>query len=110
MAFQSADGSKFTNRSTMQQHEARVGSKAPQPADVDDHDADNEPQDGAAIAAEHGPAIEVDVHHDHEANKHSVHASHPDGHEHQTEHATADEAHKFAAAVSGVGQAPEAGY
>lgn len=112
MAFTAKDGSKHTNRDTMKRADARFGAQQPQKIggqvsqDEDDGGMgmeDEQPQDGAAMAAEHGPAVEVNIQHDHEGGAHHVHARHPDGHEHHSEHANADEAHKFAAEASGVG-------
>jgi hypothetical protein len=110
--FVSKDGSKHTNHDSMKRADARFGAKQPQGAAgaSDDYNSgaedelDNEPQDGASMAAEHGPAIETTLKHDHEAGTHQVHAVHPDGHEHDTEHGSADEAHQYAADCAGVGQ------
>lgn len=110
--FVSKDGSKHTNRDTMKRADARFASRQPQPgpgsadAGADDGfggDDDDQAQDGAAMAAQHGPAVEINVQHNHEAGSHSVHAKHPDGYEHETPHGSADEAHQYAADVAGVG-------
>jgi hypothetical protein len=67
------------------------------------------------VAKEHGNAHEIKVKHDHEGGKHTVSSKHPDGHAHESEHGSADEAHTHAAGLAGVqvpGQeegAPEAG-
>ncbi len=110
-AFTAKDGSRHTNRDTMQRADARFGAgqKAPVAQGDGDPGDDGEqadPQDGKALAAEHGPATEIAIHHDHAAGKHSVHAEHPDGHSHDTEHGSADEAHQFAADAAGVGAQP----
>jgi hypothetical protein len=108
--FVGKDGSRHTNHDSMKRANARFAAKQPAPAAVagqgGDGEEDNEggePQDGAAMAAEHGPATQLDIQHDHEGGRHTVHAAHPDGHEHDTEHASADEAHKYAADCAGVG-------
>jgi hypothetical protein len=109
--FMAKDGSKHTNRDTMKRADARFGAgqpaaKAAPAADAGDgynDGAEDQAQDGAAMAAEHGPAVETSIHHDHEAGKHSVHASHPDGHEHDSEHGSAAEAHQYASDCAGVG-------
>ena len=54
------------------------------------------------IAAEHGPAHEVHITHDHAAGKHHVHSVHEDGHEHHADHPTADHAHMHAAHAAGL--------
>jgi len=100
----------------MMQHEARSAAKAPKAGagnitakigsggdDDAEYGAPEDGQDGAAMAAEHGPATQLDIQHDHEGGRHTVHAVHPDGHEHETEHASADEAHKYAADCAGCG-------
>lgn len=53
-------------------------------------------EDGSAVAAEHGPAHEVHITHDHAAGMHHVHSMHPDGHEHHSDHGSAEEAHEHA--------------
>ena len=58
------------------------------------------------IAAEHGPAHEVHMTHDHEGGVHHVHSMHPDGYEHHADHQSADEAHMHAAHAAGV-EVPE---
>lgn len=52
---------------------------------------ENNPQ---AVVAEHGPAHTVITHHDHETGKHKVVSHHKDGHMHESEHGTSDEAHE----------------
>lgn len=112
MAFKAKDGSLHTNMSTMKNADMRFGAKKPAMSQADgmgDDDQGGDPQDGAAIEAEHGPAVEIQIHHDHDAGTHKVHAEHPDGHSHDTDHASADEAYKFAADVAGVGAEEPAG-
>ena len=57
------------------------------------------------VVAKHGPANTVHVTHDRKAKKHHVVSTHADGHVHTSDHATADEAHKAAGALSGGDQA-----
>jgi len=54
------------------------------------------------MAAEHGPAQEVHITHDHEGGMHHVHSVHADGMEHHSDHASADEAHMHAAHAAGI--------
>jgi hypothetical protein len=110
--FVSKDGSKHTNHDSMKRSDARFAARQPQrkaPAaesgSEEEMGGEQEPQDGAALAAEHGPAVEINVSHNHEAGEHRVHAVHPDGHEHESQHGSADEAHQFAAEAAGVGGA-----
>ena len=110
MAFQAKDGSKHTNRSTMNtanvKHMAKMPSQqADQEPDAGDpmEASEGEGNDGAAMAQQHGPAVEVNISHDHQGGRHSVHAVHPDGHSHETEHASAGEAHKYAGDCAGCG-------
>jgi hypothetical protein len=112
--FTAKDGSRHTNRDTMKRADAMYASKQPaQPSAQGDGDAGmddgGDPQDGKAMAEQHGPAIEVSVHHDHEGGSHKVHAVHPDGHEHDTEHGSADEAHQFASDCAGCGEGGDGG-
>lgn len=117
MAFKAKDGSRHTNRNTMVAADARFDSKQPikkigggggrqaagdsgmlgEPEDGQGADE----QDGAALAAEHGPAEVLEVTH---RGGHHVHAEHPDGHAHDTEHESAGAAHKFAADCAGCGE------
>ena len=53
------------------------------------------------VVAKHCPANSVHVTHDRKAKKHHVVRTHADGHVHTSDHATADEAHKAAGALSG---------
>lgn len=106
MAFQDSAGNNFTNHSAMRSSEARLKAKSPAATAVAHEEEHGEPdaaneQDGKAIAAQHGPAVEIQIQHDHEGGQHSVHAVHPDMHEHQTHHASAKEAHKFASDLAG---------
>ena len=54
------------------------------------------------IAAEHGPAHEVHIQHDHMGGRHHVHSMHPDGYEHHADHMTAEDAHEHAKHAAGV--------
>lgn len=54
------------------------------------------------LAAEHGPAHTVTINHDHEGGRHTVHSSHPDGHEQDADFENAHEAHKHAKKAAGV--------
>ena len=113
MAFSAKDGSKHTNHSSMKQADAKHMAKMPQrpPVDMEEHEPDaNDPMEasegeneGAAMAQQHGPAVEVNISHDQQTGRHSVHAVHPDGHSHETEHASAQEAHKYAGDCAGCG-------
>lgn len=110
--FVAKDGSKHTNRDTMKRSDARFGGGAsksmaqPGYGASDDVEGDGsaggeQAQDGTAMAQEHGPAVETVV--NHEGGAHSVHATHPDGHTHESQHGSAEEAHKFAADCAGAG-------
>lgn len=48
------------------------------------------------VVSQHGSAHTVTVHHDHTANKHHVMSHHKDGHMHESNHASAMEAHEHA--------------
>jgi hypothetical protein len=52
--------------------------------------------------ADHGPATEVHIYHDHENKKHHVHTTHKDGHKHMSEHQTPEEAHEEGGKLAGI--------
>lgn len=54
------------------------------------------------VAAEHGPAHEIHMQHDHEGGVHHVHSVHHDGYEHHADHPSAEHAHAHAAHAAGV--------
>lgn len=68
-------------------------------------------QDGSAVAQEHGPATEVNISHEHEMGSHHVRSAHPDGLVHESDHASAEEAHEHGKKLAGVGaeMEPKAG-
>jgi hypothetical protein len=72
---------------------------APMPQEMEGQ----EPEDGAQIAEQHGPATEVNVMHQHEAGMHHVTSHHPDGHMHESDHGSAEEAHEHAKKLAGAG-------
>lgn len=110
MAFIAKDGSKHTNHDSMRRADARFAAHQPsQPVQTEpgaeggEEDSENPGQ----VAAEHGPAVEINIQHHHDAGQHHVHSVHPDGHEHHSEHASAQEAHAHAAQLASEGNAPE---
>ena len=113
MAFQASDGQSFTNRPPMRQHEKSMmakksmaggaGDPLQQPAQGEP-DGDEQPEQ---VAAEHGPATEIHVEHNHEAGQHHVQSMHPDGHEHHSDHGSVDEAHEHAKKLAGGGMNEE---
>ena len=62
-----------------------------------------ETEDGASVAQEHGPAVEVNVTHEHEIGSHHVRSAHPDGHMHESDHGSAEEAHEHGKKLAGIG-------
>lgn len=58
-------------------------------------------EDPAQVAAEHGPAQEVHVMHAEGA--HHVTSEHPDGHHHESDHGSVEEAHEHAKKLAGAG-------
>ena len=65
--------------------------------------ANPEGVDAGAVAAEHGPASSVTIHHDHQGGKHVVVSRHPDSHMNMSQHGSHEEAHAAAKQLSGVG-------
>jgi hypothetical protein len=111
MAFTAKDGSKHTNHDSMRRADASFMAKQPakQASPADDQDAAMEgaEDDPAQVAQEHGPAVEINIQHHHEAGQHHVHSVHPDGHEHHSEHGSAQEAHAHAAQLASEPAEPE---
>ena len=66
-----------------------------------------EPEDGAQIAEQHGPATEVHIQHEHEMGVHHVVSEHPDGHHHESDHESAEKAHEHGKKLAGAGGAEE---
>ena len=107
MAFEAGDGFKSTNRAPMMAHKRSMerkslaggaGDPLQQPTDGGGE------EDGSQVAQEHGPVVEVNVMHNHEAGEHHVHSKHPDGHEHQSLHGSAGEAHDAGKKLAGEGE------
>lgn len=57
-------------------------------------EAVNNSGDSHSVVAEHGPATHVHIKHDHTAGKHHTTSHHEDGHVHESDHQTAEEAHQ----------------
>ena len=68
---------------------------------------DNEQEDPELVKEEHGAATDIHIHHDHEAGHHTVDSEHPDGHQHHSEHDSAEEAHDHARKLADAGGEPE---
>lgn len=107
MAYGTEDGFKSTNRAPMMAHKKSMERKsmaggAGMTADPLAQPTDGGGQeDGAQVAAEHGPATEVHVMHNHEAGEHHVQSMHPDGHQHESMHGSVDEAHEHGKKLAG---------
>ena len=78
--------------------------KAPMAPEQEMQAGGEEPEEGSAIAEEHGPAHEVHITHDHAAGAHHVHSMHPDGHEHHSDHASVEEAHEHGKQLASGGE------
>ncbi len=113
MAFAASDGKRFTNKPPMMAHERSAarnagGAKVAERNDPLEQPAgDGGSEDGSQVAQEHGPAQEVHMMHDHEGGMHHVHSMHPDGHTHQSEHGSVEEAHEHAKKLAGGGMEHE---
>ena len=104
MAFEDSSGGKHTNHSSYKSAESKLKAKGPSATPQPDGDpAEEQGSDGAAMAQQHGPAVQIDIQHNHEAGQHTVHAMHPDGHSHESQHGSAAEAHQFAGDCAGGG-------
>jgi hypothetical protein len=117
--FKAKDGKPFGNRFAQRKYDSSHGDAAPDkkaaaPKMNAVHEAKETPefeageQEGAQeqnqeeneapaqVVAKHGKAVHVHTSHDHTNNKHRVHSVHPDGHQHDSEHASAQEAQQAA--------------
>lgn len=108
MSFPAKDGSKHTNYSSAKSADAKFAAKSPAATAISHEEPNGEPdaapaQDGKALAQQHGPAQEITIQHDHQGGQHTVHAVHPDMHEHDSQHRSAAEAHQFAGDCAGGG-------
>ena len=99
--FETNDGHKFTNAVAWRQHKASLDQRKGAGATAQDE------EDGKQFAAEHGPAQEIHIQHDHEMGTHRVRSIHQDGEEHNSEHETAEGAHETAKNL-GTGEHSEA--
>jgi hypothetical protein len=92
------NGKAFTNADSWRTAKATQSVK-PMASEVGDGKV--APEEGGeespeSVVAAHGPANEVNITHDHAMGMHSVHSMHADGHEHQSEHGSVEEAHEHA--------------
>lgn len=116
MAYEAGDGFKSTNRAPMMSHKRSMERKSmaggagptqhvdPLQQPAGEEQGSEQPEQ---VAAEHGPAHEVHMQHDHESGQHHVHSMHPDGHEHHSDHGSVDEAHEHAKKLAGAGMEEE---
>lgn len=108
MAHAASDGMKFTNLPPMKAHQrsldAKGGGKKLNPLQMPGQGGGEEMggdgADPAQVVAEHGPANDVHVTHDHATGKHHVTSTHEDGHVEESDHGSAAEAHDHAKALS----------
>lgn len=111
MAYETADGFKSTNRAPMMAHKRSMERKSMAggagKTDPLQQPTDGGAEDGSQVAQEHGPAVEVNVMHNHEAGQHQVKSSHPDGHMHESMHGSAEEAHEHGKKLAGGGMEQE---
>lgn len=108
MAYEAGDGFRSTNRAPMMAHKRSMerkslagGAGLAERTDPLKQPTEGGEEDGTSVAAEHGPAHEVHVTHDHEAGAHHVHSIHPDGHEHHSDHDSVEEAHEHGKKLAG---------
>lgn len=107
------DGKQFSSRPAMLAHNRKLpaagggGLKKVDPLQMPGQGGGEDgggQEDPAAVVAEHGPAVEVTVTHDHDAGKHHVHSSHSDGHSTESDHPSAEEAHDHGKALATGGE------
>ena len=119
-------GSKFAAKRYDEHHPAedsllKGAKEAPEQKETPEHEAAETPQfeageqEGAqeqqnqtempsSVVAKHGKAAHVHVSHDYENNKHHVHSVHADGHVHDSDHASQQEAQDAAKQLGGGNQ------
>lgn len=105
MAFADSSGGKHTNHSSFKSAEAKLKSKGPSanPADEEMDPTAGGDSDGKAMAEQHGPAVQIDIQHDHEQGQHHVAVTHKNGTQHEKDFGSAAEAHGYAADCAGGG-------
>jgi hypothetical protein len=84
--------------------EKKPMAKQPSPAVAEEEPQGEEgtdSQDPHEVVAEHGPATDVHVHHEHATGQHTVESDHEDGHKHKSEHGSSGEAHQHATCLGG---------
>ena len=123
MAHKASDGSMHTNFSHMKKHEAgltaakkagpaspagRQSLKTASGMDEEEKGGENDVSEQPIheVVAEHGPAHEVHITHDHEANTHHVESKHGTK-THHSDHESAEDAHEHGKAAAGLGGEPE---
>ncbi len=102
------DGKMFSSRQAMLAHERRLPPmrtakdvlQMPGQGRGDDGVDDDGDEEARRTVAQHGPAIEVTIIHDHEARRHDVSSLHPDGYTTESDHPSAEEAHARAKALA----------
>jgi hypothetical protein len=106
---QARDGKMFSSRQAMLSHERKLpaaggGMKKVDPLQMPGAGGGGDEMGGgsdpAQVVAEHGPANDVHVTHDHAANKHHVSSTHEDGHQDESDHGSVEEAHDHAKALA----------
>src|SRR5580700_7393671 len=91
------NGKSYSNADTWRSAKAM---EAPKPAMGEPGGEGEEP---SAVAKAHGPAVQVNIEHEHEMGSHHVDSVHPDGHEHHSDHGSAEEAHETGKKLAGIG-------
>lgn len=114
---QAKDGKKFGSKFRMNRYESQHTPTGPGPR-AQAHEINGMPEEQEEkmeeevhpgihdeiqqVAAEHGPAHEIHMTHDHEGGVHHVHSVHGDGYEHHADHQSAEHAHTHAAHAAGL--------
>jgi len=95
MSFKAKDGKQFGNIFRQRKHDEMHGVMMPKAGKEKEmpEKMEVEAPKPHEVVAEHGKAKTVHIEHDHEGGKHSLTSMHEDGHEHKSEHESAEEAH-----------------
>lgn len=101
------EGFKSTNRAPMMAHKRSMERKSGGAGMAEKSDPLQQPtegggEDGSQVAQEHGPATHVQMDHS-MPPEHKVTSMHPDGHQHESMHGSAEEAHEHGKKLAGGG-------
>lgn len=109
MAFKSKDGNSYGSAYVAKRKDREHGeanskheAKESKPFEAGEQEGAKEGADQNDVVAQHGKALKVTIHHDHEGHKHHVTSHHADGHVNESDHETPEDAHAEAGKLAEV--------